>query len=61
VGFGIATAEQVRTVGEFADAAVVGSALMQAIEKSPGTAAQAVAQLVNNLRSTDRFSSGFGK
>ncbi|MFB3815392.1 MAG: tryptophan synthase subunit alpha [Terriglobales bacterium] len=61
VGFGIATAEQVRAVGEFADAAVVGSALMQAIEKTPVSAAQAVAQLVNNLRSTERVSSGFGK
>lgn len=31
VGFGISTPEQVRAVGEWADAAVVGSALVQAI------------------------------
>jgi tryptophan synthase alpha chain len=50
VGFGISTAEQVKAVGEFADAAVVGSAIMQAIENSPGAPAQAVAELVNQLR-----------
>ena len=33
VGFGISTAEQVRTVWRFADAAVVGSAIVSQIEK----------------------------
>jgi tryptophan synthase alpha chain len=33
VGFGISTAEQVRAVGHFADAAVVGSAIVKQIEK----------------------------
>lgn len=33
VGFGISTAEQVRSVGRFADAAVVGSAIVKQIEK----------------------------
>jgi len=34
VGFGVSTAEHVATLGEFADAAVVGSALVALIEKS---------------------------
>jgi tryptophan synthase alpha chain len=34
VGFGVSTAEQVAALGEFADAAVVGSALVAIIEKS---------------------------
>jgi tryptophan synthase alpha chain len=33
VGFGISTAEQVRAVWRFADAAVVGSAIVRQIEK----------------------------
>jgi tryptophan synthase alpha chain len=36
VGFGISTAEQVRQVWRFADAAVVGSAIVREIEKSCG-------------------------
>ncbi len=50
VGFGIASPEQVQAVADFADAAVVGSALMQAIEKTPGSPSSAVAQLVTKLR-----------
>ncbi len=37
VGFGISTAEQFAEVGSFADAAVVGSAIVQRIEQKPGT------------------------
>jgi tryptophan synthase alpha chain len=33
VGFGISTAEQVREVWRFADAAVIGSAIVSQIEK----------------------------
>jgi len=36
VGFGISTAEQVRAVWHFADAAVVGSAIVQEIERLSG-------------------------
>jgi tryptophan synthase alpha chain len=36
VGFGISTAEQVRQVWRFADAAVVGSAIVNRIEKLAG-------------------------
>ena len=35
VGFGISNAEHVKAVGEFADAAVIGSALVALIEKTP--------------------------
>ncbi len=36
VGFGVSTPEHVREIGEFADAAVVGSALVSVIETSAG-------------------------
>jgi tryptophan synthase alpha chain len=51
VGFGVSTAEQFAQVGEFADAAAVGSAIVQAVEKNPGREAQAVAELVRSLKS----------
>jgi len=51
VGFGISNAQHVRAVGEFADAAVVGSALVQLIEKTaPEQAAAAVGKFVAELR-----------
>jgi tryptophan synthase alpha chain len=37
VGFGISTAAQMRAVGNLADAVVVGSALVRAIEKNAGS------------------------
>ncbi|HET9366431.1 MAG TPA: tryptophan synthase subunit alpha, partial [Candidatus Udaeobacter sp.] len=37
VGFGISTAEQVRQVWRFADAAVIGSAIVSEIEKLTGS------------------------
>ena len=50
VGFGISTAQQFAAVGEFADAAVVGSAIVQAIERAgKERAAQAVGDLVRGL------------
>lgn len=51
VGFGISNAEQFAQVGEFADAAVVGSAIVQAIEQNPGREAQAVAELIHAMKS----------
>ena len=52
VGFGIADATHVAAVAKFADAAVVGSAVVAAIEKAGAEdAAQAVAGLVRQLRS----------
>jgi tryptophan synthase alpha chain len=49
VGFGISAAEQFAAVGEYADAAVVGSAIVQVIERSPGTEAEAVAEFIKQL------------
>ncbi len=42
VGFGIKTPEQAKEVGAFADAVVVGSALVDVIARSKGNAAEAV-------------------
>jgi tryptophan synthase alpha chain len=50
VGFGISNAQQFAEVGSFADAAVVGSAIVQAVEQNPGRAPQAVAELIGSLR-----------
>jgi tryptophan synthase alpha chain len=51
VGFGISNAEHVRAVGEFSDAAIIGSALVALIEKSePGEAAAAVGGFIAGLR-----------
>jgi tryptophan synthase alpha chain len=51
VGFGISNATHVKAVGEFADAAVVGSAIVQLIEKTaPEEAAVAVGRFVAELR-----------
>jgi tryptophan synthase alpha chain len=50
VGFGISTPTQFAEVGEFADAAVVGSAIVQAIEQAGRERApQAVAELITSL------------
>ena len=49
VGFGIATAEQFASVGSFADAVVVGSAIVETIEKSVGREAEAVGVFVRGL------------
>ena len=50
VGFGISNAEHVKAVGEFADAAIVGSALVALIEKTaPADAAKAVGEFVAGL------------
>ncbi|HEY1937392.1 MAG TPA: tryptophan synthase subunit alpha [Candidatus Angelobacter sp.] len=50
VGFGISNAQQFAEVGQFADAVVVGSAIVQIIEQNPGREAQAVEQFVRSLR-----------
>jgi tryptophan synthase alpha chain len=51
VGFGISNAEHVRAVGEFADAAIIGSALVALIEQTPPTeAAAAVGKFIAGLR-----------
>ena len=51
VGFGISNAAHVRAVGEFADAAIVGSALVALIEKSaPADAPRVVGEFIQGLR-----------
>ena len=51
LGFGISNAGHVAAVGEFADAAVIGSAIVGLIEKSaPKDAPAAVAQFIEGLR-----------
>ena len=51
LGFGVSTAEHVRQVSEFADAAVVGSAIVGLVEKTPASeAAKAVGDFVRELR-----------
>ncbi len=54
VGFGISTPDQYAAVGEFAEAAVVGSAIVETIERNPGKEAEAVAEFINRLLGTDR-------
>jgi len=49
VGFGISTAEQFAAVGKYAEAAVVGSAIVHVIEQNPGREAPAVAEFVGQL------------
>jgi tryptophan synthase alpha chain len=51
VGFGISNAEHVSAVGQFADAAIIGSALVALIEKTePSAAPAAVGRFIAGLR-----------
>jgi tryptophan synthase alpha chain len=51
VGFGISTAEQFAETGKFADAVVVGSALVELVERSGRSdAARAVGEFISRLR-----------
>jgi tryptophan synthase alpha chain len=51
VGFGISNAEHVKAINEFADAAVIGSALVAIIEKTPAAdAAGAIGRFISELR-----------
>ncbi|HEX6805345.1 MAG TPA: tryptophan synthase subunit alpha [Terriglobales bacterium] len=49
VGFGISTPQQFAAVGEFADAGVIGSAIVQTVESNPGKEAQAVAEWIKQV------------
>lgn len=51
VGFGVSSAEQFAEVGRFADAVVVGSAIMQRVFDNPGNEAEAVKIFVRGLTS----------
>jgi tryptophan synthase alpha chain len=61
VGFGISAAEQFAAVGKFADAAVVGSAIVQTIESNPGTEAEAVAKFIKQLSAFSHQPSAISK
>jgi tryptophan synthase alpha chain len=51
VGFGISNAAHVKAVGEFADAAIIGSAIVALIERTPpNDAAKAVGEFIKGLR-----------
>src|ERR1700756_4197109 len=52
LGFGISTPEQFAEVGEFADAVVVGSAIVETIERNRGREAAAVRDFVRELTGT---------
>ena len=49
VGFGVSNAEQFAAVGAFADAVVIGSAIVETIERNPGREAESVAQFIERL------------
>jgi tryptophan synthase alpha chain len=56
LGFGVSTPAHVKAVGEFADAAVVGSAIVALIEKTATEdAAKAVGEFVRSLRDGANF------
>jgi tryptophan synthase alpha chain len=58
VGFGISTAAQFASVGAFANAAVVGSAIVETIERNPGKEPESVAQFIKQLSAVSYQPSG---
>jgi tryptophan synthase alpha chain len=57
VGFGISSAAQFAEVGKFADAVVVGSAIVETIERNVGGEAEAVGEFVRGLTAVSSQSS----
>ena len=49
VGFGISTPAQFAAIGKFAEAAVVGSAIVHIIEQNPGREAASVGEFIRSL------------
>ena len=49
VGFGISTSTQFALVGKFADGAVIGSKIVETIERNPGKESQAVAEFIEQV------------
>ncbi|MGA9528159.1 MAG: tryptophan synthase subunit alpha [Terriglobales bacterium] len=58
VGFGISTPAQFAAVGKFADAAVVGSAIVHIVEQNKGREAASVGEFVRQLTSASSQLSG---
>ena len=50
VGFGVSNRSQFEEVGKFADAVVIGSAIVQTVEQNPGSEAEAVSTFISGLR-----------
>jgi tryptophan synthase alpha chain len=61
LGFGISTPEQFAEVGEFADAVVVGSAIVETIERNRGREAAAVAEFVKRLSAVSHHPSALSR
>src|SRR5271154_815145 len=59
VGFGISTPDQFKAVGKFAEAAVVGSALVHVIEQNPAREARSGAEFIRQLLAVSRQPSAF--
>jgi tryptophan synthase alpha chain len=55
VGFGISTAEQFAEVSEFADAVVIGSAIVETVERNRGREAEAVGEFVAKVTAPSRL------
>ncbi len=58
VGFGISTPEQLTKVGHFADAVVIGSAVMELVERNPAKAPDVVGQFTRKLLAARRAAYG---
>ncbi len=54
VGFGISNPEQFSEVGTFADAVVIGSAIVQRVEENPGREADAVSEFLSSVTGAKR-------
>jgi tryptophan synthase alpha chain len=52
VGFGVSNAEQFAEIGRFADAVIVGSAIMQRVFDNPRNEAEAVKTFLRGLTSS---------
>ncbi len=61
VGFGVSSAVHFAAVGKFADAAVVGSAIVRIIEQNPGKESQAVAEFIKQLSAVSHQPSAIRK
>lgn len=49
VGFGISSSSQFTSVGKYADAAVIGSKIVETVERNPGKESQAVAEFIEQV------------
>ena len=57
-GFGVSSPDQLTQMGRFADAVVVGSAVMELVERNPAKAPDVVGQFVRKLLANRRAQYG---